>query len=319
MKRLVILLLCFLCLTGCTPKETVLQGFSMDASYRIQTGDISLETEESVKQYMQNADRIFNAYREDSYLALLNHHKKLTVSKDDSLVQELYALIEKSLPYCNKQFDISIRPVTKLWDFKSENPVPPDVDMVAKNLQAVDSHNIILDGDFIVLENGAEIELGAVAKGYVCDKVAEMLNGYPSVIDIGGTVKAIGKDITAGIKSPDHDGILCSFSLPAGKAVATSGSYERNFTYGEVLYHHILDPNTGYPVDSPFVSVSVIADSALLCDILSTTYFATENSQLEDGVDVIFVTKDNRVFATEGIKNLKLFNTDYEVVNSLQE
>ena len=188
-----------------------------------------------------------------------------------------------------------------------------------ENLKSVDYRNIILEEDFIYLENGAEIELGAVAKGYVCDRIAKMLVGIPSVVDVGGTVKAVAKDITAGIKSPDHNGILCSFTLPAERAVATSGSYERNFTYEGALYHHILDTNIGFPVDSPYVSVSVITDSGLKSDILSTTFFATENPELPERVEAIFVTKDNRIFATDGIKNLKLLNTDYEIVNSLQE
>ena len=188
-----------------------------------------------------------------------------------------------------------------------------------ENLGLVDYRNIILEDDFIYLENNAEIELGAVAKGYVCDKIAKMLEGTPSIVDIGGTVKAVAKDITAGIKSPDHNGVLCSFTLPAGKAVATSGSYERNFTYEGTMYHHILDPDTGYPVESPFVSVSVITDSGFKSDILSTTFFATENPELPPKTEAIFVTKDNRIFATEGIKNLKLFHTDYKIVNSLQE
>lgn len=319
MKRIIILFLCMILLSGCTAKDTVLQGFSMDASYRIQGKEISKETETTIKTYLQNIDSIFNAYQNDSYLSRLNHHKKLTIADRDSGEGILYDVLEKTLPYCNQYFDVSIRPISKLWDFQSETPTVPALEEISTNLKAVDYRNIVLEDDFIVLENNAEIELGAVAKGYVCDWVSNQLTDTVAIVDIGGTVKTIGKNITAGIKSPDHDGVLCAFTLMDGQAVATSGTYERSFTDSGTLYHHILNPKTGMPVDSPYVSVSVIGDSALVCDILSTTYFATDDPQIPDGIDAIFVTKDKQIYATEGILNLKTLNTDYTVLDYIQE
>ena len=319
MKRVVIFLMILLCLTSCTKKTDEISGFSMDAPYRIKGENLSSESQTKVTEYLKEVDCIFNAYQSDSYLSRLNHHKKLTVSADDAASQDLYHAVEQSLPYCNEWFDISIRPVTKLWDFKAEHPKLPDEKVLQDNLRFVDIQNIVLEDDFIYLENNAEIELGAVAKGYVCDKISSMLELETALIDIGGTIKAVGKDITAGIKSPNHDGILCSFTLPAGKAVATSGSYERYFTVNNTTYHHILDPKTGYPMESPYASVSVICDSALKADILSTTYFSQPDPEIPEEIDVIFVTKDNRIFVTDGMKDIKMLHTDYEVMNYGQE
>lgn len=320
MKKYIVLLLifCILCLNGCQKAEEI-QGFSMDAPYSIRGINLSQEQTEHIRNYLSQADDTFSAYEKGSLLATLNHHKKLTVSSDDIPSQQLHQLVSSVLPYCNQYFDISIRPVSKLWNFTSEEAVLPNAEQLSHHLKSVDYRNIVLEDDFIYLEQNAELDLGAVAKGFACDEIATYLNGTSAIIDIGGTIKTIGEDIIAGIKSPEHDGILCTFTLPAGKAVATSGSYERCFTHEDKLYHHILNPKTGYPVDSDFVSVSVISDSALQADILSTTYFAMPHPQPDDGIDAIFVTGDKRIFVTEGIKDLKLSNTEYRIVKNLQE
>ncbi len=319
MKKTIIFLLCILCLTGCSQKKAEIQGFSMDAPYHISAETLTDEQENDIKTMLKDADSCFDAYSENSMLSQLNHYKKLTVSKDDMKAQMLYEIISASLPFCNHYFDITIRPISKLWDFNAENPVVPDAALIAQNLQAVDWRNIVLEDDFIYLENEAEVDLGAVAKGYICDKIADYLNQEIAIIDVGGTVKTVGADITAGIKSPTLDGLLCSFTLPAGKAVATSGSYERYFTANDKTYHHIINPKTGYPFDSELVSVSVIGDSAMEADILATTWFADESRRNHENFEAVFVTKDNKIIVTEGIKNFKLIHNDYTILNEKVE
>ena len=222
MKRLFPILLCVFFLTGCTSKECVIQGFSMDASYQIKAQELSKEQEADVKEFLHGIDSIMNAYQEDSLISQLNHSKKLTVADSDEKI--LLDFVQKTLAFCNESFDISIRPVSKLWDFKTDNPSLPDEATITENLKRVGYQNIIVSHNGIQLKNDAEIEPGAAAKGYVCDQVANMLSGKIALIDIGGTVKTIGKDCVVGVKSPNHDGLLCSFTLTDGKSVSTSGS-----------------------------------------------------------------------------------------------
>ena len=311
MKRIFPILLCVLFLAGCKPQETVILGFSMDASYRIETENLPEEQESEIKNYLYNIDTVLNVYQEDSVISKLNQTKLLTVSNSDE--EMLFNVLQNTLPYCNETFDVSIRPISKLWDFKSESLALPTEADLSENLSSVGYQNVQISDDTIQLLNDAEIELGAVAKGYVCDQVAKMLAGKVALIDIGGTLKTIGKDITAGVKSPDHDGLLCSFTLSDGKAVSTSGSYERSFILDGKLYHHILDPKTGYPVETDFVSATVICDSAMEADILSTTLFSENSFQIPKNSDVIYVTKDNLVYISSGIKNFKLLNQAYQV------
>lgn len=317
MKRIFPILLCFLLLTGCQQNKTEIQGFSMDSSYRIDAEGISNELETDIRSYLNNIDSVLNVYREDSRISMLNENKVLVVS--DAKDELLFDLIKRTLPYCNDTFDISIRPVSKLWNFKSENPALPNQEELAQNLASVGYWNIKLSDDSVQLENGAEIEGGAVVKGYVCDRVAEKLSGNTALIDIGGTIKTVGKDITAGVKSPDHNGLLCSFTLKDGKAVSTSGSYERSFQLDGKLYHHILNPKTGYPTTTDFVSVTVICDSALEADIFSTTLFAENSFRIPKSAEVIYVTNDHLVYISPGIENFKLLNGDYQTINLTEE
>lgn len=317
MRRIFPILLCVFFLTGCKSQESVIQGFSMDASYRIKAEDLSENQENKVKDYLHQIDSIMNAYRADSLISNLNQSKALSVSNSKEGI--LFDLIQKTLPYCNDTFDISIRPISKLWNFKSGNPILPDEILISENLRFVGLQNIVISNNNIYLKNNAEIELGAVAKGYVCDQVANMLSDKIALIDIGGTVKTVGKEITAGVKSPDYDGLLCSFTLPNGKAVSTSGSYERSFISDNQLYHHILNPKTGYPAETDFVSVTVVCDSALKADILSTTLFAENSFRIPESAEVIYVTKDHSVYVSSGISDFKLLSDAYQKAEFTKE
>lgn len=312
MKRMIPMILCLLLLTGCSPKETVIQGFSMDASYRIKAEGISKEQEVDIQKYINKIDSVMNVYREDSLISDFNRTKSLTVSTSEDRL--LFDIIQKTLPYCNDVFDISIRPVSKLWNFKSEEHFLPNAAEISENLSSVGYQNIELSDNGIRLKNGAEIECGAITKGYVCDRIAEMLSEKNALIDFGGTVKTVGKEITAGVKSPDHNGLLCSFTLPNGTAVSTSGSYERSFISDEKLYHHILDPKTGYPVETNLVSVTVICESAFTADILSTTLFAKNKLEIPEIAEVIYVTNDNLAYVSPGVQNFKMLNDTYRVI-----
>lgn len=317
MKRIIPILLCLLLMTGCANNKTVIQGFSMDASYRIEAEYISKEEESAIKGYLNRIDSVFNAYQGNSLISKLNQTKVLTASTEEE--QILFDCIQQTLPFCNEYFDISIRAVSKLWDFKSDSPVLPDNNLLSEGLTTVDYRNIEIAGNTILLKNGAEIEGGAVVKGYICDNMAKMLSGENALIDIGGTVKTIGKDRVVGVKSPDYNGLLCSFTLSDGKSVSTSGSYERNFVLDNQLYHHILDPKTGYPTDTNFISVTVICNSALQADILSTTLFAQNSFKIPESAEVIFVTKDNMVYVSDGIENFKLLNISYQKAELTEE
>ena len=265
----------------------------MDAPYSIKINGLSKEKRAEIKEILDKSDRIFDAF-EDSFLYTLNSEKSLKRTEEN---KDLFDAVRLALPFSNEFFDISVRPYTKLWDFSAENPVPPTEKALNNAKKSVGYENIILRENKIILNNESEIELGAVAKGYMCDKVYALADGYEGIFDIGGTVKSsYNKPVSIGVRDPDG-GILCSFYIEKGESVSTSGSYERSFYYNDRLYHHILDPKTGISVDNGLLSVTVISDSALKSDILSTSYFVSgiEKANVSNDITVIFVTKDKEI------------------------
>ncbi len=305
--------MCTIFLFSCAKKETVINGFSMDAPYSIKMTSGSKKEQDKVREFLKECDFLFDAYDENSELGKLNKNKEAYITDENRL---LYDVIKKSYPYCNEYFDISIRNVSKLWDFNSENPKVPEKEEIKEALKTVGYENIVLDDEKIELKNGSSIELGAVAKGYACDKVFSLLRKNEAVIDIGGTViSAVPKEIKVGIKNPDGEGMLCSFYLDFGEAVSTSGSYERYFIKDGVKYFHILDPKTGESVSDELLSVTVIAKNALEADILSTSYFSLGlkgMDNIKSGVKAIFVTKDKKVYIKGNIEISDL-DTDYKM------
>lgn len=291
-KFFIPIILCCVLLCSCANQDEI-SGFAMDAPYSIKVSGISKEKKAEIKEMLDNSNSIFNAYG-DSFLYELNSEKKLIKTSENA---DLFNAVKLSLAYSDEFFDISVRPYTKLWDFNAENPVPPSEELLLKAKKSVGYENIIYSDNEIILRNDGEIELGAVAKGYMCDKAYEAAYGTEGIFDIGGTLKSsYNKPVSVGVRDPDG-GVLCSFYINKGESVATSGSYERNFYYDGKLYHHILDPKTGVSADNNLLSVTVISDSAVKSDILSTKFFVSgiENADVPEGVTVIFADKNKKI------------------------
>ncbi len=199
-----------------------------------------------------------------------------------SVSKDTVSLISSALSYCkdtNGLFDITIDPVSDLWDFHDENAhIPVDTE-IRKALLLVDHNNISVDDtqNTVTVRGGARVDVGAAAKGYIADRLTDYLKRAGitgSIVNIGGDLyllghKPSGSLFNIGINDPESDGITADLYL-SDKAVATSGTYERCFTKNGKKYHHILDTKTGYPVDTDIESVTVICDNALDSDCLCT-------------------------------------------------
>ncbi len=179
-------------------------------------------------------------------------------------------------------FDVTIAPVSALWDFTADEPTVPDPGDLADAASRVDYRNIVIDGNRVTLQNGAQIDLGGIAKGYIADRVAGYLKeqGVTSAcINMGGNVVTIGTKPdgslwTIGIRDPNGTPEQSREVLRLGSAaVVTSGNYERFFLLDGVRYHHILDPKTGMPVSNGLASVTIVGARSDLCDALSTACF----------------------------------------------
>lgn len=233
---------------------------------------------------------------------------------------ETAELIRKGIDYgtlSNGQFDITIGKLSSLWDF-SENPgIVPDADAIASAVSTINYQNITVSGNTVTLnDSDAAIDLGGIAKGFIADKMKAYLNenGITSgIINLGGNVLIIGpkedgSDYRIGIQKPfsDTGTALATVSIPDG-TVVSSGVYERYFKKDGVLYHHLLNPKTGYPYENDLTGVTIICSRSVDGDGLSTTCFSLG---LEDGIklieslpntEAIFITSDGELHTSSGI------------------
>lgn len=216
-------------------------------------------------------------------------------------------------------FDISVGPLIELWDYKHSFHVP-EGKRIRHVLSLVDFRDLMLNpGEKAasLRRPGQSIDLGGIGKGYAGDCCIKILQKYGVVsafINIGGNVSTLGNkpdgsSWSVGIRHPRYDGCLIGAVRVTGKAVVTSGDYERYFIDSEgKRWHHILDPTTGYPAESGLISVTVIADSAMTADALSTAIFVAGIDKglgylaQFSGVDVVLVDNYQRVFITQGLK-----------------
>ena len=226
-------------------------------------------------------------------------------------------LIRRALGLCAETdgaLDITVYPIVRAWGFTTgEYRVPTDGELAAL-LELVDHRAVKISGSTVTLPAGAMLDLGAVAKGYTSDLLAAYLreNGVKSaILNLGGNVLALGtkpdgKPWRVGIADPSGDGNAAILSL-SDKAVITSGGYQRYFEQDGVIYRHIIDPATGYPVDNGLASVTIIGDEGLVCDALSTALYvmgyeeAVEYWKDHPGFDAVFITSDGLLHITEGL------------------
>ena len=171
----------------------------------------------------------------------------------------------------------------------------------------------------IYIEDKCTLDLGAVGKGIACDVVQDYLKKQKeisgAVIAVGGSIllygsKSDGTDWNVAVQDPrGQDGeAMGVLSLAGTTNVSTSGDYEKYFMQDGKRYHHILDPSTGYPAESGLISVTVVSDSGLLSDGLSTACFVLGKEKGEKllesyGAEGIFIDQNKKVTVTKGLKD----------------
>ena len=244
----------------------------------------------------QELELIFSRTNPKSELYQLNHRSESTVEVSDHLAY----VISLGLEYSEKTdgiFDITICPVSDLWDFKSEAPqVPSDAD-IQNALKKVDYQKVHIDENTVIFDSeDTMLDLGAIAKGYAADVLKEYLvsNDVESgFINMGGNVQTIGTKTDGsawniGIQKPFTDrGTVLETVAVENQSVVSAGIYERYFELNGTLYYHILDPATGYPVKTDLNQVTVISDESALGDILSTWCLLMGDSAAQEFIQEI--------------------------------
>lgn len=324
-KVLLPLLLCLsLLLSGCqsnkapAKQSTVVFYFDTVVTITVYSDDENILSglEEECLRY----ENMLSKTVEGSDVWNINHANGQRVKVNEETRQLILKALEFS-ELSDGRFDITVEPCVALWDFTSEDRgVLPDADELAAAAEKVDWTKVDVNHEGVKIPAGMSIDLGAIAKGYISDRIADYFieKGVESaLLNVGGNVRTVGSkpdgsDWRIGIQDPEgvRDQSIVGVASLSNNAVVTSGIYERGFVLDDVVYHHILDPETGWSVQNELAGVSIVAEEACTADALSTTVFAMgieEGSKLIEslnGVDAIFVTRDGDISWTSGLDGL---------------
>ena len=316
--------------------ETSQEVFAMDTYMTVTAyGARSSEAVSEAVSEIERLDDLWSVGKEDSEIAKINAEGSLKISPEtEDLIQESLSLYEETAG----AFDITIYPLMEEWGFTTQEYKVPSQERIQELLEKVDAGTLEYDSASgnLILPDGVQIDLGGIAKGYTSAHIMDIFEKYDIVsglVSLGGNVqtyhrKPDGSLWRVGIENPDSTAGQLSTSDYVGvleledKAAITSGGYERFFEENGKLYHHILDPSTGYPADQGLISVTIVSEDGCKADGLSTALFVMGlDKSLEywrnhqEDFDAIFVDKEGKIIVTSGLKETFSTELEYEVVD----
>ena len=267
-------------------------------------------------------ENLFSATIEGSDIYRINESKGEPVEVSDETL-ELIEIAYKYSELTDGAFDITIYPVSKLWNFSGGNTTVPDASAISEALKHVNYKNIEIDSEkntIRLLDSEAMIDPGAIGKGYIADKMKEYIvsKGVKSaIINLGGNVLTIGKStenrpFKIGVRKPFADeSDTISVVEAEDESVVSSGSYERYFEADGKLYHHILDSKTGYPAEGGLSGTTIVSEKSVDGDALSTSCFIIGYEKsvelldkiTKENIEAIFVKDDNKTIFTYGMND----------------
>lgn len=312
------ILLSTILLIGCnlTTKEPISKtGIYFDTVISIDIYDSNnTSLLEQCFEYCREFEETVSRTIATSEIYQINHANGNPVEVSDVTLE----LLQKGVKYgelTNGKFDITVAPLSELWDFKNNTGTVPNEQDIKEALSHVNYKNIVIDGNMVSLSDPkAAIDLGGIAKGYMADRLKEYLmkEGIESaLINLGGNILAIGSKpdgtpFNLGIQKPfEKQGVTITSVKTVDSSVVSSGVYERYFEKDNVIYHHILDTKTGYPCDTGLLGITILSEKSVDGDALSTSCLtlglADGMKLIEslDGVEAIFITEDYKLIATK--------------------
>ncbi|MBE5866791.1 MAG: FAD:protein FMN transferase [Lachnospiraceae bacterium] len=291
--------------------------FAMDTYFVLKAYGPEAETAlELCEAKVLELEAALSVTKADSDVSKYNNRESRMVSWDT------YTLVEKALQLCEETdgaLDITLYPVQQAWGFTTDSKRVPSHEELKELLKKVDYKGLIpsAPGRCPIIGMGEQqIDLGAVAKGYTGDCLLDILReqGVTSaMLDLGGNVQVLGSKPDGSpwkvaVRNPLDTSTAIGVLEISDKAVITSGSYERYFEENGKRYWHILDPKTGYPADKGLVSVTVVGESGVRCDGLSTALFvmgkknAVEFWRSAGDFEMLLVTEGGELYITEGLQ-----------------
>lgn len=301
--------------------------------------DIRIPLEEILKSIEQTFST-----SADSFTSRIN--KLAGTNTFTKMPSDFNYLLSLSLEINSKipSFDVTSGALTALWNISSrteycynsaiskDNPycTLPTHEDIQKALKGIGSKNIEIKENAIHLSEGTSLDFGAVAKGYACDLMKELLieKGYSFfVINLGGNVFTYGKskkysdageELKVSIENPIEDSLNLLDIYTTNEAIVTTGIDKRYIEVENKKYHHILDTSTGYPIDNELEAVVVIMESSTYADLYSTALYTLGLDAITfmetNGIKGIIVTKNKEVYIIGNIE-YKQTNNNFTFIN----
>ena len=311
-------------------------------SDKYQSDFFAMDTRMSLTAYGKNAENAVKSAeaeiaRLDSLLSVSSKSGdiyNLNANKSIEARSDTVAVISRALEISamtGGDFDITVYPLVSAWGFyaDTQNKVP-STEETDKAIALVGYDKINLSGNNISLSDGASVDAGGIAKGYASAKIAEIFkqSGVDSaIISLGGNVRTVGTKPdgslwTVAIADPDDPSGIIGTVKTHDNAIITSGGYQRYFEKDGKVYHHIIDPKTGYPAQNGLKSTTVISQDDTLADALSTALFVKGESEAiefckenSDLFDAILVTDEGKILITPNLKNCFSSDREFEVMD----
>lgn len=311
-KILSVLLLLCLFLTACSkdgPAETEI--FAMDTYMRIRIwGDNDL-LHDAVDE-IRRLERLFSVTDEDSEVYALNQTGNAELSADTAeILEQAITLSERTAG----AFDPTVYPLVSAWGFTTGEAHVLTREELDVLLPLVGTEHLRLEGAAAALTDGAQVDLGGIAKGYTAQKCLELLSEkgvQTAMLSLGGNVQTLGTkpDGTAwviGIANPEAPSeAIATLTFTGSMAIVTSGGYQRYFDLDGTRYHHILNPETGIPAETGLSSVTILTQDGATADALSTALYVMgmergiEFWRESNDFEAVFITQSGTIYATEG-------------------
>jgi thiamine biosynthesis lipoprotein len=332
----------FVFLTGCTSKDNSepvsRSAFMMGTLVKLTIHDPHFKDETVFDRAFARIAEIeskmtINAEGGESEIVRLNNFAGQDFLQ---LSSDTFYVLKKAVHYSEisgGKFDVTIGPLVKLWNIGTEEAAVPTEQQIAERLPLVNYQNLILDeqnSSAILAKAGMLVDLGAIAKGYAADELAKIFREAGvkhAIINLGGNILTInqkpdGSTWKLGLQDPleprgDYMGIV----MLKDQTLVSSGTYERYFETDGKRYHHLINPQTGYPENNSLMSVSIIGKHSIDADALSTAVFLLgleKGLQLIESLpdyEAIFITTDKKVYVSSGInaENFQITKEEYQL------
>ena len=243
------------------------------------------DLQKEIEAELMKVDNSLSPFNEQSVITKVNRNEPVELNK---MFLDVFTLAEKISQETDGAFDVTVAPLVNAWGFGFKQGISPTEQTIDSLRQVVGFQKVSLTADSKTVKKQDPrimLDCSAIAKGYGCDVVAELLknNGIQNfMVEIGGEVVTKGVSDKRvpwriGVTKPTDDTISVNNELQTilnvtNKAMATSGNY-RNFYYkGGKKYAHTIDPKTGYPVQHNILSATVLADNCATADAYATSF-----------------------------------------------